>query len=71
MCRGTWVEDEWLIEESKKLGTEYGAVAKELDIRFVDAGKWDPDLCFDGVHLSEAGHLKFAENMFSAVNNLL
>jgi lysophospholipase L1-like esterase len=69
MSRGTWVEEERLIEESKKLGTEYGAVAKELGVRFADTGKWDLDLCFDGVHLSEAGHLKFADNMFLDIND--
>jgi lysophospholipase L1-like esterase len=69
MCRGTWVEGDWLIEESKNLGTEYGAVAKEMGIRFVDAGKWNLDLCFDGVHLSEAGHLIFADNVFLEIND--
>jgi lysophospholipase L1-like esterase len=69
MCRGTWVEGDWLVEESKKLGTEYGALANDLGIRFTDAGKWDLDLCFDGVHLSEAGHIKFADNMFSEIND--
>jgi lysophospholipase L1-like esterase len=69
MCRGTWVEEEWLIEETKKLGTEYGALANDLGIRFVDAGEWDLDLCFDGVHLSEVGHLKFADNMFLEIND--
>jgi hypothetical protein len=63
MRRGTWVEDEALIDESLRLGQEYKSVSEALGIRFVDSGKWDLDLCFDGVHLSEAGHLKFAENM--------
>jgi lysophospholipase L1-like esterase len=68
MRRGTWVEDEALIDESFRLGSEYKRVSEALGIRFVDAGKWDPDLCFDGVHLSEAGHLKFAENMIVNLN---
>jgi lysophospholipase L1-like esterase len=63
MRRGTWVEEEALINESLRLGSEYKRVSETLGIRFIDAGKWDLDLCFDGVHLSEAGHLKFAENM--------
>jgi lysophospholipase L1-like esterase len=65
MRRGTWVEDDALVDESLRLGSEYKSVSEELGIRFVDAGKWDLDLCFDGVHLSEAGHLKFAEHMLS------
>jgi lysophospholipase L1-like esterase len=68
MRRGTWVEDEALINESLRLGTEYKRVAGKLGIRFVNAAKWDLDLCFDGVHLSEAGHLKFAENMIVNYN---
>jgi lysophospholipase L1-like esterase len=63
MRRGTWVEDDRLVEESEKLGTEYRKIAEALAIRFADAGSWDIDLCFDGVHLSEAGHLQFAEKM--------
>jgi lysophospholipase L1-like esterase len=63
MRRGTWVEDDSLIDKALRLGPEYKSVSEALGIRFVDAGKWDLDLCFDGVHLSEAGHLKFAENM--------
>jgi lysophospholipase L1-like esterase len=68
MRRGTWVEDEALIDESLRLGPEYKRVSEALGIRFVDAGKWDLDLCFDGVHLSDAGHLKFAENMIVNLN---
>jgi lysophospholipase L1-like esterase len=63
MRRGTWVEDDSLIDEALRLGSEYKSISEALGIRFVDAGKWDLDFCFDGVHLSEAGHLKFAENM--------
>jgi lysophospholipase L1-like esterase len=63
MRRGTWVEDDALIDEALRLGSEYKSVSEALGIHFVDAGKWDLDLCFDGVHLSDAGHLKFAENM--------
>jgi hypothetical protein len=68
MRRGTWVEDEALVNESLKLGSEYEKVSKLLGTRFADAGKWDIDLCFDGVHLSETGHLEFAENMIANLN---
>jgi lysophospholipase L1-like esterase len=68
MRRGTWVEDEALVNESLKLGSEYKKVSKLLGTRFADAGKWDIDLCFDGVHLSETGHLEFAENMIANLN---
>jgi lysophospholipase L1-like esterase len=61
--RGTWVSDECLISESKKLGEEYEKLAKDLSIQFVDAGKWDIDVTFDGVHFSEKGHQTFAENI--------
>ena len=36
---------------------------KKFGIFFVDAGEWDLDLSFDGIHLSAEGHASFAEHM--------
>ena len=50
-------------EEGGKL-TEY---YRELPVRhglwFADASKWELDFAFDGVHLSEKGHVLFADEM--------
>ena len=35
-------------------------LADELNIGFVDAGKWEVGMTFDGVHFTEEGHRVFA-----------
>ena len=64
MKRGAWVTEENLIAESVKLAGEYQALAQKLGIAFVDAGQWNVDLTFDGVHFTEAGHRAFAEGLY-------
>lgn len=63
MTRGAWVPSEELVAESRLLASEYEAVARELDIPFVDTRDWNIELCFDGVHFTEAGNHRFAENL--------
>ncbi len=63
MQPGEWVQSEALIEESKKLGPIYRGLANEEGILFADAGEWDIELVFDGVHFSPEGHKIFAENL--------
>lgn len=58
---GAWVPDESLIRDSEALSAAYEELAAQLGIRFVDAGAWDIDLCYDGVHFTEEGHEAFAE----------
>ena len=41
----------------------YAELAKWRQIRFADASKWELDFAYDGVHLSEKGHLLFAKQM--------
>ena len=64
MKRGAWVTEENLIAESVKLGQAYQALSQKLGIAFVDAGKWNIELAFDGVHFTEAGHRGFAEGFY-------
>ena len=63
MKRGAWVEEDSLCLESERLGGEYRKIAEKLGIRYTDAGQWDIQVVFDGVHFSEEGHRKFAEGM--------
>lgn len=63
MKRGAWVEEDRICRESESLGKEYQKVAEKLDIKFTDTGKWKIPVLFDGVHFSEEGHRKFAEEM--------
>ena len=60
---GAWVPDESLIQDSRELCAAYEMLAKKLGIRFVNAGEWDIELCYDGVHFTEKGHEAFAEGM--------
>ena len=65
MKRGAWVTEENLIAESVKLAEAYQALSQKLDIAFVNAGQWNVDLAFDGVHFTEAGHRGFAEGLYT------
>lgn len=65
MKRGAWVTEENLIAESMKLAEGYQALSQKLGIAFVNAGQWDVELTFDGVHFTEAGHRAFAEGLYT------
>lgn len=60
MVFGDWVQDEELVEDSLTLARCYQDLAARLGVRFADAGAWDVPLAFDGVHLTEDGHRRFA-----------
>ena len=61
---GAWVSDNTLIENSVMLSKNYKVLAEQHHVLYVDAGKWDIDLAFDGVHFSEKGHRAFAEGLY-------
>jgi len=63
MCDGDFVADKGAIPESFELAKEYSALAEKLGVQFVDAGQWNIDLTYDGVHFSEIGHAAFAEGL--------
>ena len=65
MKRGAWVTEENLIAESVKLAEAYQVLSRKLDIAFVNAGQWNVELTFDGVHFTEAGHRAFAEGLYA------
>ena len=65
MKRGAWVTEENLIAESVKLAEAYQALSQRLGIAFVNAGQWNVELTFDGVHFTEAGHRAFAEGIYA------
>lgn len=46
----------------------YEKLAAELGIEYADTQRWDLPLAFDGVHLSEAGHRRFAEHVTQILN---
>lgn len=68
--RGEWVSDEVLIARSFRLAEEYRLLAQDRGIRFLYAGDWDIPLAFDGVHFTEEGHRRFAENLMEDIFRL-
>ena len=68
--RGEWVSDETLIARSCRLAEEYRRLARDRGIRFLDAADWDIPLTFDGVHFTEEGHRRFAENLMEDIFRL-
>ena len=68
MQAGAWVSSERPIEESRKLGKLYRAVAKRLKTDFADAGEWNIELAYDGVHFTESGHRAFAAGLNRHLN---
>ena len=64
MHPGTWVTNQTLLKESRKLAQMYQSLARKLHIFFVDAGQWHVSLAFDGVHFTVAGHHAFAEGLW-------
>ena len=66
---GEWVNDRTLIDESVKLAKVYEDLAEQCNVLFADAGEWNIDLVFDGVHFSEKGHRAFAEGLCTYLNH--
>ena len=51
--------------ESARLGACYRTLAEMLGIGFADAGMWNIETAYDGVHFSEAGHAAFAKGLLN------
>ena len=60
MVWGEWVQDEELIEDSRRMAALYEALAARLGVRFLNAGEWNVPLCFDGVHVTQEGQAAIA-----------
>lgn len=63
MKRGPWVTEDRLVVESVRLGEAYGRLSAHMGLSFADAGPWNVDLAFDGVHFSQEGHKAFAKEL--------
>lgn len=60
---GQWVPTEELVESSVELNHAYQSLAERLGTSYVDSGGWDLPMAFDGAHLTEQGHRRFAEEL--------
>ena len=71
MQPGDWVQSQKQIDESAKLGKEYHELAKKLEIYYADAGEWQVELAYDGVHFTPKGHKVFAEGLCSVLKRFI
>ena len=67
---GECIIDDDVLEESQDLGDHYMRIAAETGCLFADAGKWNIDMTFDGVHFSPEGHAVFAQKMEELLKQL-
>lgn len=67
MKPGSWVTEDRLLTDSGELALAYKKLSLVLGTRFVDTRAWEIELTFDGVHFSEAGHTRFAEQLYSTL----
>lgn len=65
MRPGQWVNEKRLLTESTRLGMCYRTLTETLGIGFADAGLWNVETTYDGVHFSEAGRAAFAKGLLS------
>ncbi len=70
MRRGAWVEEARLLRESARLPRCCRDLALRMGLSFADAGAWEIELAFDGVHFSEAGHRTFARHMEAVLKRM-
>lgn len=61
---GAWVGEQAVIEASHVLANAYEEIAGELNMHYANAGKWNIPMCYDGVHFTEKGHIRFANELF-------
>ena len=62
---------EWeCLEESRLLARYYRNIAVRRDLFFADASSWEPELAFDGVHLTERGNAVFAKEMEKVIREI-
>ena len=57
------LSDDELVEESEDLGELYRVLAERNHCLFADAGKWNIEMTYDGVHFSPEGHAAFAQKL--------
>ena len=58
-------------EASKGLSDVYCALAEKYGLLFADAGEWDIQMAFDGVHFSEEGHARFFECVRPLIDHMV
>ena len=78
-CDVVGIEDFKLLKDYAFMPDELGEKLMDVMKRcallsgadFADAGEWEIPLSYDGIHLSEDGHRRFAEHMGEVLTGLL
>lgn len=68
---GEWVLDDDVLYESQDLGELYRQVAEQKGCFFADAGEWNIEMTFDGVHFSPEGHSVFAQKLNETLKQII
>ena len=58
------------ISESEKLAGVYRALAEKTGVFFADAGLWNVETAFDGVHFTPEGHAAFASGLSGTLDDI-
>ena len=53
------------------MSLQYETMAKRRGMLYADAGEWDIELAYDGVHFTEEGHVRFAGGLASCLEVIL
>lgn len=56
---------------SVEMNTGYMKLAKDHNIKAIDAGSWNIEMGYDGVHFSIEGHKQFAKSLLEALKEIL
>ena len=67
---GEWVTSAAQISESKKLAGVYRSLAEKTGVFFADAGLWNVETAFDGVHFTPEGHAAFASGLSGTLDDI-
>ena len=68
---GEWVTSAAQISESEKLAGVYRSLAEKTGVFFADAGLWNVEPAFDGVHFTPEGHAAFAAGLSRTLDDML
>lgn len=61
------ITERGLKEAAEKLNRRYAQLAEELKVSFIDTAAWKLGIAYDGVHLTEEAHHRFAESLIQCV----
>ena len=67
---GEWVTSAAQISESEKLAGVYRSLAEKTGVFFADAGLWNVEPAFDGVHFTPEGHAAFAAGLSGTLDDI-